>query len=492
MPLNFSSNRPVASLSPIDGTTLWEGQESEPVDIDETMDRSADAGRRWRKVPLDRRIEIVRNYQAFLEAHREEIEHLIVREVGKLRWEAAGEVNASIAKIDLSVQALQQRRSDLLVGPQDATADSNRPAIHTRIRYQPLGVVLVLGPFNFPLHLPGGQIIPAILAGNAVVFKPSEQATAIGHWMVNAWRTAGLAEDLLQMIVGGPDVAAQAIDSPHTSAVFLTGSRAAGRSIHRRLAGRPGVLLALELGGNNPIVIADGVPDEMVASIVSASAFLTAGQRCTCARRAIFVESASTDSQLKRLVARTRSLRVGMPNDTPGPHIGPMISQAAGASLRSTYDKLLGLGCRPVIPWEIESRASNLVRPMIVDSSTLTTVQQNELGKMEWFGPLLVVQRATDFDAAMTAAADTLYGLAAALLGGTEAMFERFVSEIGAGVVNWNGTTTGAAGRLPFGGLGESGNHRPAGFFAIDFCSDPVATIERAAPPTDDPWSVVK
>lgn len=488
MSVNSSSNRPVISLSPIDGTTLWEGWESESVEVDEMMTRASDAGRRWRNFPLNNRIEIVHNYQQHLKTHHAEIEQLIVREVGKLRWEAAGEVNASIAKIDLSIQAQQQRRSDLLVGHQD----SNTRAIHTRVRYQPLGVVLILGPFNFPLHLPGGQIIPALLAGNAVVFKPSEQATAIGQWMVNAWRTAGLAKEVLQVIVGGPDVAAQAIDSPHTSAVFLTGSRSAGQSIHRRLAGRPSVLLALELGGNNPIVITGGLPDETVASLVSASAFLTAGQRCTCARRAIFVESSSTESQLERLVARTRNLRVGMPDDTPGPHIGPMISDAAVASLRSTYDKLLGLGCRPVIPWEIGSRVSNLVRPMIVDSSTLTTAQRNELGQMEWFGPLLVVQRATDFDAAVIAAADTPYGLAAALLGGTEAMFEKFVSESGAGVVNWNGTTTGAAGRLPFGGLGESGNHRPAGFFAIDFCNDPVATIERSDPPTDDPWSVVK
>lgn len=481
MVANFSS------ISPIDGISVWSGSESIASEIDETMIRATAASHRWRRTPLARRIEVVRNYRDSLESGRSEIQTLITREVGKLPWDAAGEVNVSIAKIERSIQALQQRRSPLQLDPSPPESPIRR-----RIEYQPLGAIVVLGPFNFPLHLPGGQIIPALLAGNSVVFKPSEQATAIGCWMADAWRSAGLPDDVLRLIVGGPDVAARAIESPLTRAVFLTGSRAVGRAIHRQLAGRPGVLLALELGGNNPIVITEDVRPQTVASIVSASAFISAGQRCTCARRAIFVDSASANAQLDSVVRQTDQLRVGMPDDSPVPHIGPVISESAAAGLRATYDKLLSLGCQPIIDWKVDRRAENLVRPAMVDATSLSQVQLTTLGEMEWFGPLLVVQRAKDFDDAIKLAANTPYGLAAALLGGNSNMFERFAAEVHAGVVNWNGTTTGAAGTLPFGGLGDSGNHRPAGFYAIDFCSDPIAILHSADPPTDDPWSVVK
>lgn len=476
------------SLSPIDGNPVWTGPESEPGEIDAAMVRASLAASRWRSTPLEQRIQVARDYQTKLTTDRKAIEALIVREVGKLPWEAAAELSASIAKIDLSIQALAQRRGEQTPELQG----SSNTQVTRKIRYRPLGVAVVLGPFNFPLHLPGGQIIPALLAGNSVVFKPSEQATAVGDWMVRAWRDAGLDQDLLQPIYGGPHVAGRAIDSEHAAAILLTGSRAAGRAIHGQLAGRPDVLLALELGGNNPIVITEAVPGEMVGAIVSASSFVTAGQRCTCARRAIFVDSKTTAAQIEQLVKRTEDLRVGMPGDSPQPHVGPMISPAAADSLRQTYESLLQLGCRVVIPMEADSRAANLIRPTIVDASGLSAEQQRELGKLEWFGPLLVIETVADFDAALASAADTPYGLAAALLGGDQRMFDRFAIEVGAGVVNWNGTTTGAAGTLPFGGLGDSGNHRPAGFFAVDFCNDPIASLERSTPPSDDPWSTVK
>ncbi len=470
-----------SSISPICGNIVWSGLESTPVEIDSAMNRAAKAASSWRNSSVQQRIQIARNYRDQLESGRDEITDLIVREVGKMPGEATAEVNASIAKIDLSIQALAERRSNSSI--------AGDGSIVRRTIYQPLGVVTVLGPFNFPLHLPGGQIIPALLAGNAVVFKPSEQATAIGQWMVQAWQAAGLPSEVLQLVLGGPQVAVRAIDSQHTSAVFLTGSRAAGRAIHQRLAGRPEVLLALELGGNNPIVIAPDAPEDAVGSIVTASAFVTAGQRCTCTRRAIFVESAATEKQLQRLVQRTRALHLGMPGDTPQPDVGPLISITAAETLMATYDQLLSLGCQSMIPLEVDPRAKNLIHPTIVDASGLTMSQWEQLGQMEWFGPLLVVQRTADFEAAIRAAAITPYGLAAALLGGTKSMFDQFVCEVRAGVVNWNGTTTGAAGSLPFGGLGDSGNHRPAGFFMIDSCNDPIAIIERTNPPTDDPWN---
>lgn len=481
-----------SSLSPLDSQPVWRGPATATDEIAAVMARAAEASRSWRRRPLAKRSEIIRRYGRYLQQNRTEIQRLITREVGKLPWDAAAEVTASIAKIETSLRALETRRSGQGEPAPPRDPASPPPSPRRQIRYRPLGVMLVLGPFNFPLHLPGGQIIPALLAGNPVVFKPSEQATAIGLWMVDAWRHCGLPAEVLQPILGGPDVAMAAIDAPQTAGVCLTGSRAAGHAIHRRLAGRPQVLLALELGGNNPIVVTETAPPQAVASVVSYSAFVSAGQRCTCARRVIFVESSSAEAQLAALLDRTRNLRVGLPETSPAAQIGPLISAAAVDRLQATYRELIALGCQPLVPWQRSPASACVVHPAVLAADSLTESSRRRLGELEWFGPLLVTQREPDLAAAIGAAANTPYGLAAALLGGTAAMFDEFVDGVGAGVVNWNGPTTGAAGDLPFGGLGDSGNHRPAGFFAIDFCNDPVASLLRAEPGTDDLWSVAE
>ncbi|MFG0261373.1 MAG: aldehyde dehydrogenase family protein, partial [Novipirellula sp. JB048] len=203
-----------------------------------------------------------------------------------------------------------------------------------------------------------------------------------------------------------------------------------------------------------------------------------------------------SDSQLDAILAQTRSLRVGLPTDATMPQIGPLISTAAAEQLKQTYDDLVSRRCEPLVPWQTDSRRANLVYPAIVDATHCSDEDLNAIGALEWFGPLLVIQHVRDFESALRAAANTPYGLAAALLGGSAAMFETFVDRVGAGVVNWNGPTTGAAGNLPFGGLGDSGNHRPAGFHAIDFCSDPVASLQTDSQSETlqqvDLWNVAK
>ena len=482
------------SISPVSGDVVWSGWSATEDDVAVAMQAASTAHYAWSRTPIDQRVEIVRRYGRFLQENRQAAAELLTREVGKLAWDANAEVGAAIAKVELSIEALQQRQSTHVVSESSEPALSGNTDVRIvrRVRHQPLGVVLVLGPFNFPLHLPGGQIIPSLLAGNTVVFKPSDQATAIGHWMIEAWRQAGLPDGVMQLIPGGVQTAVAAIDSALVSGVFLTGSREAGRAIHRQLAGRFDVVLALELGGNNPVVVAGDVAVEDVASIVSFAAFVSSGQRCTCARRAIFINSEATDRQLDALLRRTQELRAGMPGSDPAPHLGPLISSFAAHRVRETYDRLIELGCKPLIPFRVDPDSDNLVQPTILDASSLNQEAARAMGQFEWFGPMLVVQRVDSFDEAVQAAAQTPYGLAASLLGGSREMFEVFVGEVKAGVVNWNTSTTGAAGTMPFGGLGDSGNHRPAGFYAIDFCGDPVASIERGALAQADPWDVTR
>jgi succinylglutamic semialdehyde dehydrogenase len=471
------------SVSPINDTVVWSGTETTLEQVDAVMQRAAEASVGWRHATLKERIDVVQQYAQYVKFNQQTITDLIIREVGKLPWDADAEVSAAIAKSDLSIRAFRERRNDAVV------ADGSPRRV---IRYQPIGVALVLGPFNFPLHLPGGQIIPALLAGNAVVMKPSDQATAVGQWIADAWMRCGLPENVFQMIVGGVAPAVQAIDSPYVGGVFLTGSRAAGRAIHRQLAGRYDVLLALELGGNNPMVVIGDAPAVEIASTVTFSAFISAGQRCTCARRAILVDGPESDHQLQAIRELTNSLQVGLPGDDPAPQVGPLISTAAATALKDSYDRLLQIGCTPIIPFKADHRRDNLVHPAIVDGSALGEEQIRSLGEMEWFGPLLVVQRVQDFETALSLAKNTAYGLSASLLGGDRGLFDRFLRGVSAGVVNWNRPTTGAAGMLPFGGLGDSGNHRPAGFYAVDFCNDPVASLEADSLPTTDPWCLAK
>lgn len=469
------------SLSPLDGSPVWTGEESLPAEIDAVMQTAAERFDAWRTKSLERRIDVIRNYAAVLQRRHQEASALLTREVGKLSWEADAEVRSSIAKADLAIRAQQSRTAEVSLDAGD---------VERLVRYRPLGATLVLGPFNFPLHLPGGQIIPALLAGNTVVFKPSEKATAIGELMVEMWTEAGLPADVLQLIVGGTTTAKRAIDSEHVSGVFVTASRAAGEAIHRQLAGRPEVLLALELGGNNPVVVCPDAPPEIVGPTLSFSAFVSSGQRCTCARRAILVQSSSTDEQISALVSATESLRAGLPGGDPAPDLGPLISAAAVDALSATYDRLLRLGCRPRLPLKRLGSLGNLVGPAIVDASKLDPRDWQEVGALEWFGPLLVLRVVPDLESAIEAAGATPYGLAAAMWGGTREQFQQFVHRVGAGVVHWNRPTTGAAGVMPFGGLGASGNHRPAGYFAADFCSDPITSLQADTLSASDPWNV--
>ncbi len=468
-----------SSHSPIDGTCVWEGNESRTDEIRVAMRQAEYAALSWRSVPVETRIGISRRYGEYLQQHRSEIEALLIREVGKLRHDAIGEVDAAIAKIENSVSAFEQRRSDSKV---------HAGGLSREVRYRALGVTVVLGPFNFPLHLPGAQIIPSLLAGNTVVFKPSERATAVGLWMSHAWNEAGTPEGVMQTIVGGSDVAAQAIASPETRGVFLTGSKRTGLALRYMLVDQYDVMLAMELGGNNPIVVDPGVSPDIAAAMVTHSAFISSGQRCTCARRALFFGGDNADKQIAKLVERASRLTVGSPHDTPSPNLGPLISAEAVQSIHSLYTNLIERGCKPLLAPSRDSRLPTCIGPAIVDATALSQHHFREIGDMEWFGPLLVIRRMDDFAGAIEAAHDTSYGLSAALLGGTREMFDRFADEVGAGVVNWNRGTTGAAGLQPFGGLGLSGNHCPAGFFAIDSCNDPVASLAAEELPTADPW----
>lgn len=418
--------------------------------IDDAIKQAQKASKIWSDTPLDARIKILLNYQKLLTG----LELIISEEVGKPLWESKTEVEIMRKKIDLAIEAYNER-----------CATVTRAGAITR--HVPHGVVAVLGPFNFPGHLPNGHIVPALLAGNTIVFKPSEYAPKTGKFMAEALEKAGLPKGVLNLVEGGRDVGKELAEHPGINGLFFTGSSAAGESLLKFFSNHPEKILALEMGGNNPLIVWDVKDAAAAAYLTIQSAYLTSGQRCTCARRLIV----GKDSQpfIDKLIEMTQKIKVGFYNEIPEPFMGPVISEAAGKRLMEAQEKIKG---KILVP--MKNLGKGLITPGLMD---VTEVKDRV--DEEYFGPFLQLIRVNDFDAAIKEANNTSYGLSASLLSDREDLYKQFFNEIKAGIVNWNMPTTGASGSAPFGGIGKSGNFRPSAYYAVDYCSYPVASMEK-------------
>lgn len=450
------------SFDPATGETIWEGAVATAEDCRRAGAAARSAFPAWDAFGADKRTDILRRYADVLTERREAFAQAVARETGKPYWEASSEVAAMIGKVAISIVAMAERAGHRASATPFGTA---------RLDHRPHGVMAVLGPYNFPGHLPNGHIVPALLAGNTVVFKPSEETPLVGQLLVEALHAAGVPQDVVTLVQGGRDTGA-ALVAQDIDGLLFTGSAGAGAHFRRIFADRPGVILALELGGNNPLVAWDGDP-AAAASIVVASAFMTAGQRCSCARRLIVPQGAYGDAVVDAVAALTDRLRIGAWDETPEPFMGPLISAQAAERAMAGIAWLTELGARSIRPsGGVEGRSAAFMRPAILDVTGL------DMPDEEIFAPLLQVRRVADFDAAMAAANGTRFGLAAGLISDDDALWLRFRAEARAGVVNRNRATTGASSDMPFGGLGDSGNHRPSAYYAADYCAYPIATLE--------------
>lgn len=457
---------PLRSIDPATGTVVWEGPAAGARQVATALARAREALAGWAAEPLERRVACVRRYAAVLDGRREALAELIARETGKPRWEADGEVASMIAKVESSITAQAER-----AGERRAATGFGEAVL----RHRPHGVAVVLGPYNFPGHLPNGHIVPALLAGNTVVFKPSERTPAVGEAMTAAWDAAGLPDDVLTLVQGGRETGA-ALVAGDIDGLFFTGSAAAGAELARALVDRPRVIAALELGGNNPLVAWDGDEAE-AASIAIQSGFITTGQRCSCARRLIVRDDAPGARLVEAVATLADRLRVGAWDEAPQPFMGPLISDAAAARAHAQFERLVAAGGRVIRPLAgVAGRPHSFVTPALIDVTGIAVPDE------EIFAPVLQVTRVADFDAAVAAANATRFGLSAGLVSGDDALWARFVRESRAGVVNRNRPTTGASGAMPFGGTGASGNHRPSAYYAADYCAYPVASFEAASP----------
>jgi succinylglutamic semialdehyde dehydrogenase len=452
---------------PVQGDVLWEGRDADAAQVMQAARAARAAFPAWARRPFSERQAIVEKFAGLLESNKADLTAIIARETGKPRWEAVTEVTAMINKIAISVKAYHARTGE---------QQNELPDGAATLRHRPHGVLAVFGPYNFPGHLPNGHIVPALLAGNTLLFKPSELTPWTGEAVIRLWEQAGLPHGVLNLLQGGRETG-QALSALDTlDGLLFTGSANTGYQLHRQLAGQPEKILALEMGGNNPLIIEDPADIDAAVHLTIQSAFVTAGQRCTCARRLLVKKGAQGDAFLARLVDVSQRLQPGRWDDEPQPFMGGLISEQAARHVFDAWQQLESLGGQTLLAPHLLQAGTSLLSPGIIELTGVANLPDEEV-----FGPLLGVWRYERFDEAIAMANNTRFGLSCGLVSPDRAQFDQLLLEARAGIVNWNKPLTGAASTAPFGGVGASGNHRASAWYAADYCAWPMASLESPA-----------
>ncbi|RAP34001.1 succinylglutamate-semialdehyde dehydrogenase [Candidatus Marinamargulisbacteria bacterium SCGC AG-410-N11] len=452
------------SLNPATTRAVWKGFEANAQDVIFAVKSAREVSLNWRSLSFSDRQKYILEFQSILEKNRDELAEIISKETGKPTWEANQEVSASINKIKISIAAYKDRTNIKKIKKGD-TVSVTRHMAH--------GVIAVIGPFNFPLHLPNGHIIPALLAGNTIIFKPSEFTPLVAEFYIKLWNKVNLPNGVLNMIQGGRMTGEFLVTHPDINGCFFTGSSNTGIWLSRLFGKSPEKILALEMGGNNPLIVSKVRNIKAAVSIIIKSAFITAGQRCTCARRLIMIESKKNRQLLKLLKDSIPQIVVGPYFSKQQPFLGPLINKSIQETLLATQDMLQGLGGNILVKMKNPHPKGFFLSPGLIDISLISDRLDDE-----WFGPLLQVIWVDNLEQAILVANDTEFGLAASILSDTKSDYDRCLQELHAGLINWNLPTTGAASDAPFGGIGRSGNHRPSAKYAADYCAYPVASME--------------
>ena len=458
--------RTLISVNPADNTIVWRGTHATDDEVRAACDAAHRALPKWANMDFAARANHILRFSQQVDVMREALTQLIALESGKPHWEAATEVAAVIGKAKLSIDACQQRTAE----KQTVTPD----AVNC-LRYKPHGVVAVLGPFNFPAHLSNGHIIPALLAGNTVVYKPSDLTPAVAEFIMQCWHDSGLPSGVINCIQGDA-ATAKSLLNHDIQGVFFTGSYNTGVQINQQFSTRPEVILALEMGGNNPLIIDTVINIKAAVYHTLLSTFITAGQRCTCARRLMIPDNAMGEQFIAHFLQASSALRVGPFTNNPEPFMGPVISHAHALAHLNAQKTLQQAGGTSLLDMTLLTENTGLLTPGIIDMSNVKNPPDEEI-----FAPFVQIYRYNDFDQALVLANQTRYGLAAGLISENRDHYQQFYQTIRAGLINWNKPTTGAASSLPFGGVGRSGNHRPSAYFAADYCAYPIASIEQEA-----------
>lgn len=453
-----------SSHNPATGELLWQGKGASPTDVDAAVQSALEASRQWANVSIRERFRYLAEFSQLLRSSQARFSEIISMETGKPLWDSMGEVEAMIHKSQLSLDAYERRCAEL---------KREQPHAHSITRHRPHGTVAVLGPYNFPGHLPNGHIMPALLAGNTIVFKPSELTPLAAEETLALWQSAGLPKGVLNLVQGGIETGKALVNHPRIQGLFFTGSYQTGRHLSASFGADPAKILALEMGGNNPLVVGQISDLQAAAYIILQSAFLSSGQRCTCARRLIIPDTWLGEELLQTLIKMIERITIGPYTQKPEPFMGPVITEIQAEKLLHSQEALLSKGGKVLHGMRTLPQGKTFLSPGLMDVTPIPDRPDEEI-----FGPFLQVIRVGGFQEALQEANRTQFGLSAGLLSQQPEEYALFYEQIQAGVVNWNAPLTGASSAAPFGGIKCSGNHRPSAYYAADYCSYPVASLE--------------
>lgn len=457
-----------ASTNPANGDILWQGNAANAADVNAAVEAARAAFDGWASLPVAARMGVIERFGKEVESIRDDLALVVSKEMGKTLWDSRAEIGAVIGKISISLEAYRERTG---------LKSIDKDGVRSVLRHKPHGVMAVYGPYNFPAHLPNGHMVPALIAGNTVILKPSELTPLVAEMLMGCWERAGASKGVVQLLQGAKDAGVALAAHDDVNGILFTGSVATGTALHKQCAGKLEKMLALELGGNNPLIVWDVKDVQAAVVLIIQSAFITSGQRCTCARRLILPMGAEGDAMIAALIDATKKLIIGAYDAKPEPFMGPLVSNAAAQHALNAQAELIALGAKPLLEMKNIGMSKAFVTPGILDVTGVKGIPDEEI-----FAPLLKILRCSNLSDAMKIAADTRYGLSAGICTDNNEHVQHFMQQVRAGVVSVNRPTTGASGAMPFGGIGISGNHKPSAYYAADYCAWPVASQESESP----------
>lgn len=440
--------------------------------IDEACVAAKKAYSSWSSLSLEKRKEALLRLKEAFATHEAQMAQAICRDTGKPLWDSTTEAKALVNKIDITLNY-----SLKLVA--EERIQNALPSVDGVIRYRSRGVMAVIGPFNFPAHLPNGHIIPALIAGNTVVFKPSEQTPAVGQLYAEMIDKAGFPPGVFNLVQGDGESGRRLVVHEDVDGILFTGSYEVGLKIKQETLNHYWKILALEMGGKNATVVWDDADLDKAVYETLIGAYMSTGQRCSCTSRVILNEKIA-DQFTERFYQAAKKLTIGHWSENP--FMGPLINSAAVEK----YIRFQEIANRENCESLMRGKALDLKHKGFYVTPSIHAVKefnpQSVYQKSEIFGPNVAIYRSNDFDQTMKIVNSTGYGLVMALFTKSQSLYEKALKEARVGLLNWNRTTNGASSRLPFGGMGKSGNDRPSAHFAIQYCTIPVSSLEDPTP----------
>jgi aldehyde dehydrogenase (NAD+) len=438
-----------------------------PLSTSADVDRAVASARRgfaqWRKTPAPARGDVLRRVGDLLVKRKEEIADLMTREMGKPLTETRGDVQEGI---DTAYYAATMGRQ--LAGRTVPSEMANKWAMSFR---RPIGVCGIIAPFNFPLAIPTWKMFPALLCGNACVFKPSEDVPHTGHVLVETMLEAGLPPEVIQLVHGvGEDVGAPLVSHPDVPVISFTGSTATGSKVGE-ICGRMHKRLSLEMGGKNAMIVLDDADLDLALEGVLWGAFGTTGQRCTATSRLI-LQKGIHDAFLGRLIDRARGMKLG-DGRKKGTDVGPLVHETS----RKKVERYIDIGQSDgadLVTGGRRGEGKGLENGFFFEPTIFARVEAGmRIEQEEIFGPVLSVIRVNDADEAFRVNNGVKYGLSSSLYTRDVNLAFRAFDDLDNGITYINAPTIGAEAHLPFGGVKQTGNgHREGGWEVYEFYSE--------------------